>query len=209
MAVRIRLTRVGTKKRPFYRIVAADARSPRDGRFIERLGTYSPMLARDDAGRVTLNEERIKHWLAVGAKPSERVERFLGEAGIVPKPPIRERPKKSRPKAKALERMKAAEEAAKNVVPAEVAATEPAADEAVEPAADEAAEPAADEAAEPAADEAAEPAADEAAEPAADEAAEPAAEAAKTAGEDSGDTVDEAAGEKADKAAGDGAGESS
>ncbi len=72
MALRIRLARVGTKKRPFYRVVVADARSPRDGRFIERVGTYSPMLPRDDPNRVTLKEERIKHWLAHGAMPSER-----------------------------------------------------------------------------------------------------------------------------------------
>ena len=109
MALKIRLARGGAKKHPFYRVVVADARSPRDGRFIEKVGTYNPLLAQDDPNRVTLNEERIKHWLANGARPTERVERFLGAAGIVPQPPIRERPFKSRPKAKALARMKATE----------------------------------------------------------------------------------------------------
>ncbi len=108
MALRIRLARGGAKKRPFYRLVVADSRSPRDGRFIERLGTYDPLLERENPKRVTLNEERIKYWLSHGATPSERVERFLGEAGIVPAPPIRERPIKSRPKAKARERAEAA-----------------------------------------------------------------------------------------------------
>ncbi len=108
MALRIRLARGGAKKRPFYHLVVADSRSPRDGRFIERLGTYDPLLERENPKRVTLNEERIKYWLSHGATPSERVERFLGEAGIVPAPPIRERPIKSRPKAKARERAEAA-----------------------------------------------------------------------------------------------------
>ncbi len=84
MAVRIRLARGGTKKRPFYRIVAADSRSPRDGRFIEKLGTYNPLLPDDHPERVTLNEERIRHWLAHGAQYSDRVARFLDKAGIVP-----------------------------------------------------------------------------------------------------------------------------
>ncbi len=108
MALRIRLARGGAKKRPFYHLVVADSRSPRDGRFIERLGTYDPLLERENPKRVTLKEERIKYWLSHGATPSERVERFLGEAGIVPAPPIRERPIKSRPKAKARERAEAA-----------------------------------------------------------------------------------------------------
>src|SRR5436189_183964 len=82
MSLKIRLARGGAKKRPFYSIVVADARSPRDGRFIEKLGTYNPMLERGHADRVTLKEERIKHWLGVGAQPSDRVARFLGEAGV-------------------------------------------------------------------------------------------------------------------------------
>jgi small subunit ribosomal protein S16 len=112
MSLKIRLARGGAKKRPFYSIVVADARSPRDGRFIEKLGTYNPMLERGAADRVTLKEERIRHWLGVGAQPTERVERFLGDAGIVPKPQIRETPAKSAPKAKAQARAKEGAEAA-------------------------------------------------------------------------------------------------
>src|SRR5436190_19230927 len=111
MSLKIRLARGGAKKRPFYSIVIADSRSPRDGRFIEKVGTYNPMLDRGHAERVTLKEERIRHWLGVGALPSERVARFLGEAGLVDKPAMHERPKKSQPKAKAQERAKAAAEA--------------------------------------------------------------------------------------------------
>jgi len=112
MSLKIRLARGGAKKRPFYSIVVADARSPRDGRFIERVGTYNPMLERGAADRVTLKEERLRHWLGVGAQPTERVARFLGDAGIVDKPAIRETPQQSAPKAKAQERAKQAEEAA-------------------------------------------------------------------------------------------------
>ena len=107
MAVRIRLARGGAKKRPFYRIVAADSRSPRDGRFIEKLGTYNPIMA-NDGTRLKLDEERIKHWLGHGAQPSERVARLLGEAGIIAVPPIPNRPKKSAPRAKTVERAKQA-----------------------------------------------------------------------------------------------------
>ncbi len=77
MSVSIRLSRGGSKKRPYYRIVVADSRSPRDGNFIEKVGTYNPMLAKDDANRVTLNSDRLKHWLSVGAQPTDRVARFL------------------------------------------------------------------------------------------------------------------------------------
>ena len=112
MSLKIRLARGGAKKRPFYSIVIADSRSPRDGRFIEKVGTYNPMLERVHAERVTLKAERIKHWLGVGALPTERVARFLGDAGLIEKPAMRETPKKSAPKAKAQERAKAAAEAA-------------------------------------------------------------------------------------------------
>jgi small subunit ribosomal protein S16 len=108
MALKIRLARGGAKKRPFYSIVVADSRSPRDGRFIERLGTYNPMLDRGHADRVTLKTERVQHWLGVGALPTDRVARFLGDAGLLEKPAIVETPKKSAPKAKAQERAKAA-----------------------------------------------------------------------------------------------------
>ena len=84
MAVRIRLARGGAKKRPYYRIVAADARSPRDGRFLERLGSYNPLLKGEEANRVVLDEERIRYWLGQGAQVSDRVARFLDKAGILP-----------------------------------------------------------------------------------------------------------------------------
>jgi small subunit ribosomal protein S16 len=112
MSLKIRLARGGAKKRPYYSIVVADSHSPRDGRFIEKLGTYNPMLDRGHADRVTLKPERIQHWLGVGALPTERVARFLGDAGLIEKPPIPDNPIKSRPKARAQERAKAAGEAA-------------------------------------------------------------------------------------------------
>jgi small subunit ribosomal protein S16 len=84
MSVKIRLARAGAKKRPYYRIVAADARSPRDGRFLERLGSYNPLLPADHADRVRLNEERIRYWLGNGAQVTDRVARFLDKAGILP-----------------------------------------------------------------------------------------------------------------------------
>lgn len=149
MALKIRLSRAGAKKRPFYRIVVADSRSPRDGRYLERLGTYNPMLPKDSAERVKLNEPRIKHWLDMGAKPSDRVARFLGGAEIIPMPAQRNNPEKSKPKAKALER---AEERAEKEKALADAAAEPAAPAAEEPAA--AAEEGGDDAAEEASSEA-------------------------------------------------------
>ena len=104
MSLKIRLSRAGAKKRPFYRVVVADTRSPRDGRFLERLGTYDPMLPKDHPERVRLNEERVRHWLGVGALPSDRVARFLGAAEIIPMPAQRNNPQKGQPRAKALER---------------------------------------------------------------------------------------------------------
>jgi small subunit ribosomal protein S16 len=112
MSLKIRLARGGAKKRPFYSIVVADSRTPRDGRFIERLGTYNPMLDRSHADRITLKTERIQHWLGVGALPTDRVARFLGDAGLIEKPPIPDNPIKSKPKGRAQERAKAAAEAA-------------------------------------------------------------------------------------------------
>ena len=111
MGLKIRLARAGAKKRPYYHIVVADSRSPRDGRFIEKLGSYNPMLPAEHADRIRLQDERIQHWMGQGAIATDRVARFLGEAGIIEKPPIGETPVKSRPKARAQERMKAAEEA--------------------------------------------------------------------------------------------------
>ena len=112
MATKIRMSRAGAKNRPFFRIVVADSRSPRDGRFLEKVGTYNPLLGKGDPQRVVLNVERVKHWLSVGAKPSDRVARFLHEANLGPKPEVRETPKKSAPRAKTQERMKAAAAAA-------------------------------------------------------------------------------------------------
>jgi small subunit ribosomal protein S16 len=109
----MRMTRHGAKKRPYYHIVIADSRSPRDGRFIEKIGSYNPMLKKDDAKRVTLLEERVKYWLKNGAQPSDRVAHFLHDAKLGPKVEYNVTPKKSAPKAKAQERLKAAEEAAK------------------------------------------------------------------------------------------------
>ena len=106
MSLRIRLSRGGAKKRPYYRIVVADSRSPRDGKFIERIGAYNPMVAKDHPERIQLQEERIKYWLGVGAQPSDRVARFFGDAGLIEK---RAHPanqtKQDKPKAKALERL--------------------------------------------------------------------------------------------------------
>ena len=111
MSLRIRLARGGAKKRPFYRIVVADSRSPRDGRFIEKIGTYNPMVPKDHPERLSLNEERARHWVSVGAQPSDRVARFLGQAEIIQMPAIPQHTKKSQPRAKTLERMKEREEA--------------------------------------------------------------------------------------------------
>ena len=109
MALKIRLARAGTTKRPYYHVVVADARSPRDGRFIEKLGTYDPILA-DQSKRVTLIAERAQHWLSVGAQPTDRVLRFLDKAGLA-KREARSNPKKALPGKKRQEREKA--EAAK------------------------------------------------------------------------------------------------
>jgi small subunit ribosomal protein S16 len=112
MSVRIRLARGGAKKRPFYRIVVADSRSPRDGRFIEILGSYNPMLTQDHPDRIILKQERIKHWLDHGASPSDRVARFCAAAGLADLPVRPVQGKKAEPKAKAQERLKAAADAA-------------------------------------------------------------------------------------------------
>lgn len=114
MSVVLRLARGGQKKRPFYRIVATDKRAPRDGKFIEKLGTYNPMLAKDDPNRVSLESARIQHWLSVGAKPSERVHHFLHQAGLIESAPqTSHRPQKSRknPGKKTRQELKAEAEA--------------------------------------------------------------------------------------------------
>ncbi|HEY7608641.1 MAG TPA: 30S ribosomal protein S16 [Alphaproteobacteria bacterium] len=123
MALKIRLARAGAKKRPFYKIVVADSRSPRDGRFIERIGSYDPMLPQDNEKRVVVVEERAKHWLQVGATPSDRVARMLSKKGLCAAPAIpTNQTKKDKPRAKTLERMKEAAGAAAAAAPAEAKA---------------------------------------------------------------------------------------
>ena len=112
MGLKIRLARAGAKKRPYYHIVIADSRSPRDGRFIERVGSYNPMLPAEHEDRVRLQNERITHWVSQGAVATDRVARFLGKAGLAPMPAFREQPLQSAPKKKAQERAKAAAAAA-------------------------------------------------------------------------------------------------
>ena len=122
MALKIRLARGGSKKHPFYRIVVAEASSPRDGRFVERLGSYDPMVPKDHENRVSLKDERIKFWMSKGAKPTLRVHKILAAAGLLDAPIIREQPIKAAPGKKRLERENEAKEAAE--APAEVAAAE-------------------------------------------------------------------------------------
>lgn len=112
MAVRIRLARGGAKKRPFYRIVVADSRSPRDGRFIEVIGTYNPMLPHEHADRVVLKTERVQHWIGHGAVATDRVAKLCADAGLMEPRPRTDQTKKPQPKKKAQERLKAAADAA-------------------------------------------------------------------------------------------------
>ena len=131
MSVAIRLARGGAKKRPYYRIVVANSRSPRDGAFIEKIGSYNPLLAKDDANRVVIDADRAKHWLSVGAQPTDRVARFLDAAGVK-ESPARNNPKRGVPGEKARER---AEERQAKIDAANEAANAPAV---AEPAAEEA-----------------------------------------------------------------------
>ena len=108
MGLKIRLARAGAKKRPYYHIVIADSRSPRDGRFIEKVGSYNPMLPSEHADRIRLQEDRLKHWLGNGAVATERVARFLGRAGLIAMPAIPPQTKQAAPKKKAQERAAAA-----------------------------------------------------------------------------------------------------
>jgi small subunit ribosomal protein S16 len=135
MAISLRLSRGGSKKRPYYRIVVADARSPRDGKFIEKIGTYNPLLAKDDEKRLVLDGDRAKYWLGVGAQPTDRVARFLDAAGIKERT-AKSNPNKGKPGEKAVER---AEERAEKLKAAEEAAAEAAAAPAPEPVVEEAA----------------------------------------------------------------------
>ena len=122
MALSIRLSRGGSKKRPYYRIVVADARSPRDGKFIEKIGNYNPLLAKDAENRIVLDAERAKYWLGNGAQPTDRVARFLDKAGVKERA-ARNNPQKAEPGEKAKER---AEERAEKLKAAEEAANAPA-----------------------------------------------------------------------------------
>lgn len=122
MALKIRLARGGAKKAPYYRVVVADARSPRDGRFIEKVGTYNPLLPTDLDQRIMLNEDRIKHWLSVGAQPTDRLVRVFAAKGLVAAPVRPNQTKQPLPKAKAQQRAKEAAEAA--AAAAEAAAAE-------------------------------------------------------------------------------------
>jgi len=113
MSLKIRLSRGGAKKHPFYRIVIADARSPRDGRYVERVGTFNPMVPKDHDDRLKFDEDRIKYWLSVGAQPTNRVARFLSQQGLVDAPVIHEQTKQHLPRKKTLERQEAQAEEAK------------------------------------------------------------------------------------------------
>ena len=131
MALKIRLSRGGSKKRPFYKIVVAEALSPRDGKFIERLGSYNPMVPKDHAERMVLNVERAKYWISKGAQPTLRVAKMLSSDGLVKAPVIRDQPIKSAPgkkrqerEAEAAEKLAAAEEAPAEEAPAEEAPAE-------------------------------------------------------------------------------------
>jgi len=121
MALKIRLARGGAKKRPFYRIVVAEASAPRDGRYVERVGTYNPMVPKDHEQRLILNGERISFWMSKGAQPTERVHKMLASAGLMAPPAVREQPKKSAPGKKRAEREAAAAEAAAAAAEAEAA----------------------------------------------------------------------------------------
>ncbi|MEW7009691.1 MULTISPECIES: 30S ribosomal protein S16 [unclassified Lentilitoribacter] len=123
MATKLRLARGGSKKRPYYHIVVADVRSPRDGRFIEQVGHWNPMLGKDDENRVGLKEDRIKHWLGQGAQPTDRVLRFLSEAGILERAP-RNNPNKAKLGTKAQERLDEAAAKAEEAAEAAKAAEE-------------------------------------------------------------------------------------
>lgn len=124
MSLKIRLSRGGAKKRPFYKIVLADSRSPRDGKFLEKLGTYNPMLPHDHAQRLVLDSDRIKHWLSVGAQPTDRVAKFFADAGFIAARARAEQTKQPQPKAKAQERIKEAAKAAEAAAAAAASAAE-------------------------------------------------------------------------------------
>lgn len=122
MSVKIRMSRAGSRNRPFFRVVIAESSSPRDGRFIERVGSYNPLLAKEHPQRIVLNMERIKYWLSKGATPSDRIQRFLHAAGVMEMPKIYPQTTQDKPKAKTVERTKAKDEARKAAEEAAAAA---------------------------------------------------------------------------------------
>lgn len=123
MSVKIRLSRAGAKKRPYYRVVVADTRSPRDGRFIEKIGSYNPMVPHDNPDRIKFDADRVKHWMANGALPSDRVARLMATVGLGEKPALpKGQTKKHLPRAKTQEKMKAATEAAEKAAAEKAAA---------------------------------------------------------------------------------------
>jgi len=166
MPVRIRLSRGGSKKRPYYRIVIADSRRARDGKFIDQVGTYNPMLNKENPERVKIDIEKAKDWIAKGAQPSDRVKLFLSTMGVGDKPVITEKTKQHLPKKKAQEKLAAAKDAEAAAKKAAEAPAEPTAETPAEPTAETPAEPTAETPAEPTAETPAEPTAEA---PAADE----------------------------------------
>jgi small subunit ribosomal protein S16 len=124
MSLKIRLSRVGAKAQPSYRLVVADSRYPRDGRFIEKVGTYNPRVPHDHKERLILKEERIKHWIGTGALPTDRVQRLLARVGITSAPEVHAQTKQDKPRAKTQERLRVAEEAAKAAAEAAAKAAE-------------------------------------------------------------------------------------
>jgi small subunit ribosomal protein S16 len=122
MPLKLRLARAGTKKRPVYRVVVADSRSPRDGRFIEKIGHYNPTLPAEHPDRVQIDADRAKYWLGVGAQPTDRVTLLMSRLGLVEKPVFVDNPKKAAPKAKAKERAAMEAQKAEEAASAEAAA---------------------------------------------------------------------------------------
>ncbi len=132
MSVKIRMSRAGARNRPFYKVVVAESRAPRDGRFIEKLGTFNPLLPKEHPNRLVLNMERIQYWLSKGATPSDRIARFLGAAEVLPMPKRYPQTKQDKPKAKTVERMQAKEEARKAAAEAKATAEAEAAEKKAE-----------------------------------------------------------------------------
>ena len=143
MALKLRLSRGGSKKRPYYRIVVTEATAPRDGNFLERVGTYNPMLPKEHEDRVRLFKDRIQHWLDHGAQPTDRVQRLLAQADMMAAPAIPAQTKKNQPKAKAQERIREAEDRAKDAADAAAAAVAAAAEASAAPEAEAGSEEAA------------------------------------------------------------------